>query len=829
MTYICLTIYRYFKTHRPIFWTLLISLFVFFGYFSMQIHLEEDLNKLMPSSKNEDGSTKLAFESLKIKDKMFILFEGKNGAPIDSITSVCDMFIGELTANDSNHAMIENVFYLLPEDIMFDAVDYVTEHLPAFIDTTIYNNVDTLLTAEHMLRQMQQNSKDLDSDFGTMFPELIEMDPLGIRSLLKDKYGNMMSGSTGGYKTVEGHIFVPDSTVCLAFITPAYSSTNTGQGSALFKILNSQIDKYDRLHPDVKVCYHGRPASGYYNSSTIKGDLVSTIGISFIIVLVFLFFCFRNKLSLPLLALAVAFGALFGLSSMYFIRGHFSLMALGIGAIVLGVAMSYVLHILTHHQFVGDPEKVLKDEVKPVCLGCLTTIGSFSGLLFVESELLKDFGLFAALSIVGTTVFSLIFLPQLLPVKNEESKNPKLFGMVERCNHYQLDRSKPLIGVMSMIIIVCVGAFFCGGSLFDADMRNIGYSAERTSYSENLLRAKTFTADKSTYLASSGTTAEEALMNFQSLEESLDSLQQLGLVKSYTHTTQLLIPSKVQQERIDAWNGYWTPERKSKARQLVAQTAASADLVAEGFDYFFELLDADYQPDALYEADIIPEGYLSTMMEKSYNNEYLCFTSMRCEYDSVRSDSSAYIKICDAIASQPNLLVLDTVYYTKDELEKLNSDFNILQWISMLFVLVVLFFSFHFNIKHTLLGFAPILLSWLIVLGSMVLFGYKFNLINIVISTFIFGIGVDYSIFMMTGLIGGADERDEKLLHYHKTAITLSAVILFITVASMLFAKHPAIQSVGFSTFIGLVSAVLISYVMQPAVYRLLQSGKTRI
>jgi hypothetical protein len=52
----------------------MVSLFVLFGYFSLQIHLEEDINQLMPSSKNEDGTTKLAFADLKIKDKVFVLF-----------------------------------------------------------------------------------------------------------------------------------------------------------------------------------------------------------------------------------------------------------------------------------------------------------------------------------------------------------------------------------------------------------------------------------------------------------------------------------------------------------------------------------------------------------------------------------------------------------------------------------------------------------------------------------------------------------------------------------------------------------------------------------
>ena len=170
------------------------------------------------------------------------------------------------------------------------------------------------------------------------------------------------------------------------------------------------------------------------------------------------------------------------------------------------------------------------------------------------------------------------------------------------------------------------------------------------------------------------------------------------------------------------------------------------------------------------------------------------------------------------------MMVLDTYYYTLDTLVNMNEDFNVLQWVSMAFVFVVLLLSFRCNIKKTLLAFMPILLSWLIVLGAMALFDMKFNLVNIIISTFIFGIGVDYSIFVMNGLTD--DNDSDKMLAYHKTAIFFSAVTLIVTVASMLFASHPAIKSVGFSTLTGLVSAVVLSYVMQPAVWQWMNKKK---
>lgn len=827
MTEFCIKIYRFFRNHRAVFWVSMIALYAFFGYFASKIYLEEDINKLMPSSKNEDGTTKLAFANLRIKDKTFLLFEGKNGASVEHITEICDAFIDSLesrnTAMDSTQQVIGNIFYRLPDDLMLDVIDYMSAHLPAYIDTSVYTRLDAMLTYPHMKQQMKANHDDLLSPVGSMFPELIQTDPVGLRGLLMEQMKPFTEGAAGSYKTLNGHFFVQDSTVCVAFITPMYSATNTGQGSTLFRILNDQIEQFSASAPDVKISYHGTPASGFYNSWRIKSDLKGTIIGSLVLVLIFIFICFRNYNTIPLLLLPVVFGTLFGLAAMYFIKGHFSLLALGIGAIVLGVALSYVLHIITHYKYISDPEQVLRDQVKPVCLGCLTTIGSFMGLIFIRTELLQDFGLFAAFAIVGTTFFSLVFLPQFLnPRKNK--LNHHAFAIIDRINAYPFDRKKPLLFTILTAAVVCIGFYIAGGTQFDADMHNLGYKAESTSYSENLLRSKTHTGDKQKYFASSGATMEEAIENFEIMAAKLDSLQNIGLVKSYTHTNQIFVPLHVQQERIDAWKNFWTGERLQLVHDLINKTAPEAGLIPDAFSPFFELATADYEPDALYEASIIPEGYQSTLMEQSYNDEYLCFTSVRCKKDSIHSKESDYNRICEAIVSSPNLLVLDTYYYTTDTLIQLNDDFNVLQWVSMLFVLIVLFFSFHFNIKHTLLGFMPILSSWLIVLGAMVIFDVRFNLINIIISTFIFGIGVDYSIFVMNGLIGG--KENSRLLGYHKTAIFFSAFILIVTVSSMLFAEHPAIKSVGFSTLVGMISAVVISYVIQPAIFRMINKNK---
>jgi predicted RND superfamily exporter protein len=153
--------------------------------------------------------------------------------------------------------------------------------------------------------------------------------------------------------------------------------------------------------------------------------------------------------------------------------------------------------------------------------------------------------------------------------------------------------------------------------------------------------------------------------------------------------------------------------------------------------------------------------------------------------------------------------------------EVIHDDFNVAVWISSIFVLVILLLSFG-NVVTALLSFLPMVISWFMVQGYMALFGLEFNLINIVISTFIFGVGVDYSIFITEGLLAQARTGDERMLSWHKVAIFFSAAILVIVVASLLFAVHPAISSIGLITLIGMASTIMISYSLQPFAFRML-------
>ena len=212
------------------------------------------------------------------------------------------------------------------------------------------------------------------------------------------------------------------------------------------------------------------------------------------------------------------------------------------------------------------------------------------------------------------------------------------------------------------------------------------------------------------------------------------------------------------------------------------------------------------------ESGVVPANLMGNFIERNADGQYMVFTDVAM----LPGDKDA---VTEAVLASPKTMVLEPFYYCRSMVEVIHDDFNVAVWISSLFVLVILLLSFH-NIVTALLSFLPMVVSWFMVQGYMALFGLEFNLINIVISTFIFGVGVDYSIFITEGLLAQARTGSGEMLSWHKVAIFFSAAILVIVVASLLFAAHPAIQSIGLITLIGMASTIMISYSLQPFAFR---------
>ena len=806
-----IAIYRFFEKRRALMYGLLILTSVVFVYFGSKVQYEENIAKLLPQT-NATSESGLAFGNLRVKDKIFIQLTSATDEMIapETLAEYCDELVENLLEKDTATHHIANILHQIDDDLIINGLDYALTHVASFVSPEVYPRFDSLLTQEAIDAQMALNYELVMEDEEGNKTTMVGQDPAALRMAMIPQGMNTNRGAAG-FTLIDGHLFVPDSTVALAFLAPNFSSFDSMSGILLVDLLEKEIEAFKKLHPEVEVYFHGSPVNSVFNSRQIRNDLWLTVGLSLVVICLVLGYCFRNKSTLFMLLSPVIYGTFFGLACMYWLKGSMSLMAMGIGAIVMGVALSYCLHVLTHYKYVSDPIQVLKDQSTPVILGCLTTIGAFLGLLFTESDLLKDFGWFASFAMVGTTLFALIFLPHFFKPENNR-RSDKAFKMLDKINSYPLDEKRGVRIVLEVLCLVCL--FTASWVTFDSNLRNIGYNEPKVVKSRQLYEEKNSTGFATQYYAATSENLNEALVYNKAIIATLDSLQKEGILHQYAKVSELFVPLEEQEERIEQWKEYWTEERISDVRKKIVRAANANDLEPVMFEPFFMMIEADYEAESLYDAEVLPESLVSNFIELTEEGKYVVFTSVQLTEDNKKI-------VNDAIASLPHAVCIDPFYYTNDMVEMLNDDFNTILGISSVFVFVVLLLSFR-SFPIAFIAFLPMGLSWYVVQGIMGIFGLQFNLINIIIATFIFGIGVDYSIFVMSGLIAKATGEDTNLLTYHKTAIFFSAFVLMIVTGALLFAVHPAIHSIGISTLIGMSATILITYTLQPALFRYL-------
>ena len=800
-----LPLYRFLHSHKALMYTILVVSSLVFLFFGLKLQYEEDITKLLPESNVE---SQLAFSSIQLKDKIYIqVTSADEPVSTDILAQRTDEFIELLFEKDSSNHFISNVLYRMEPETALNALDFVLEHIPSFIDTSAYRDFEKAMEPEAVEEQMWVNYNLMMEDETGDITRAIGYDPFNLRGAV---LGDAIEGATSSFNIIDGHFFSPDSTVAIAYLAPAFRSLDSWSATHFSKMLSKAQKEFEVAHPDIKVHAHGDPIGSVSNAGRIRADLALTVGISIILILILIGLCFRSLSFIWEMMLPIFYGTAFSLACIYWIKGGMSLMALGLGAIVLGVAISYCLHVLIHHFFVGDPEKLLADEATPVFLGCITTVGAFCSLLFTESDLLRDFGLFASFALIGSTMFALIFLPHFLP-KRKANADDKTFRRISRLNNLPFDKKPWFLALM--VIILLVGIIFSPKVKFDSDLRNLDYNSPAEVEAEGLFNEKNNDGFFHLYFATVSTDIDEALEADKSLMLKLENLKQQGLVHSYTDMIpKLFITQADQEQRIAAWNAYWTGERKAEAIRMIDKGAKDFGLDPMMFYEFRDLLDAEYEPASLLESGVVPENLLGNFIECNADNQYMIFTDVAMRFD--EKDI-----VTDELVTNPKTFVLEPFYYCKSMVEVIHDDFNIAVWISSLFVLIILLVSFR-NIITALLSFLPMVLSWFMVQGYMVLLGLEFNLINIVIATFIFGVGVDYSIFITEGLLSEARTGSRDMLTWHKIAIFFSAAILIIVTASLLFAVHPAIRSIGLITLIGMASTIMISYCLQPFAFR---------
>ncbi len=800
MSKLFISIYRWFSKHMRVFYATLAVLVVACAVCAMQVSMDEDITDFF----GEDEKSSAMFDNLKTKDKIIVLVQGEDP---DAMIEASDVFVDALQPL-FDEGFISSVAQGVDNETIGKSISFIYDWLPIFLTEQDYVRIENSLEEDSIAQAVDNIYSLLTSASGMVIGDVLMRDPLNIGTPLLREFQKFQP--TTEYEIYQDRLFTKDMSMMLMFIEPTYGMGDTGNNDRLVTLLENA--RLAAQTDQVQVDCIGGPIVAVHNARQIKKDTAVTMTVAMLIIILVIVFSFRNPRSIPLILLPPVFGALFALAMVWLIQGSVSAIALGAGTIVLGISLSYSIHVVAHLNHTVSPEEIIEDLASPLTIGSLTTIGAFAALCFSSSALLQDMGLFAVFALVGTTIFSLVFLPHFIKgFKNDRST--KLLTWLEKWNGYSFENNKWVIALICVAIVICL--FHYNDVRFNDNMQDINYVPKDIAEAEQ--KAEAFTSSGQTYIVTADTDLDAVLEAYRELEVVLADFASAGQLEEYATMSSLVVAPSVQAERIARWNSFWA-SRGEETLSKLDKYAVKAGFREGAFESFRQMLYRDYQPCGYTAEDVQGVPVLSEWIGVGESSASLLSSI------TVPQDKKDFVY--EQLSSLDHVMVIDRGYFASKMVKDTSDNFNYILFISSLIVFLALLISYG-RFELALLAFIPMCVSWVIILGVMAMLGIKFNIINIILATFIFGIGDDFSIFIMDGLLSEY-KNGKKMLGAHKLAIFFSAFTIFISMGAMAFAQHPALKSIALISVLGMSVVVLVSYTLQPFLFKLLVTSQTR-
>lgn len=806
-----LKIYDLLSKHIVLRWILLAILFLFIVIGMSRISLDEDITGFMPDGA-ENERLNFVYNNVGVADKIIIRFSLKDQDidPEQGVYRLMDCVDDFILILDSLNVKehLDDILYRVDSEQILSLSSFLTDNIPYYLTQADYDSLDVILSENRIPGTLQANRRVLLSPMGSVIKHNIINDPLHLSANILSSLQKFQISDQ--YKVVDDYIFSYDGRDILLFLTSAYSTGETAKNTKLAKLLNEATE---RVSDDFNTDIFGSALIGVANAQRIKKDSIISLLLAFVLMFFVLGRFFKSARALFFILLPVITGAGLAIFLMFVIKGSMSAIAIGIGAIILGIAVNYSMHYLIHFKHQPDAKKTLKEIITPMLIGNITTVGSFLSLLFISAPAMRDFGLFAAFSLVCTILFVLIFLPHFVNNKKPLFKQKR--SWIDSLSEYRFEENRWFL--LFILLFTIIFLFFAPDISFETNMQKINYMTDEQREDFEQLSNITTLGEKSVFDLSEGKTLNDALKASERRSVLIDSLISENMIKSVVGIGDLLPSDSLQALRLAMWNQYWR-DNGDQIKQTLLREGEKTGFTRDAFEGFFNTIDRQYQ--------IVSPEYFSILTDNILK-EYIISTDQRnMVFSILYIDNSLSAEVEEILSGQPDALIFDTGSITRSLVSSLADDFNYVLYICALLVFAFLIVAFG-RVELSMIAFLPMFLSWIWILGIMGIFDIKFNIVNIILATFIFGLGDDYTIFIMDGLVYEYTYR-KKMLSSHKTAVTLSALTMFIGIGALIFARHPAMKSLGEITVIGMSSVVLITYIIPPFLFRWLTTKRGR-
>lgn len=520
-------------------------------------------------------------------------------------------------------------------------------------------------------------------------------------------------------------------------------------------------------------------------------------------------------LLLVVISLTVAVGS--------WVLGPLNAVSLGFAAILMGLAADYGL--ILYQELKVHPERSLAVHRRTVAPSILWAAVTTAGAFFMVSRSslpgLVQIGTMVGIGIlVASAVMLTSFLPPLVSgARQEGEKTPLVFGATEK------GRKTAWAGT-AVALVGAVVVLLVSPPTVDTNTANLGPKDGESYNALNEVRSEISGGDldKGIYLIVAGENESDVLERLNQTAALLDAEVESGHLASHTLPRALWPRPAAQAANLETARQLAPLGAPARQAALEAGFTDEALLLTEGvfsaWEHFSNGASADATPSLNSAGGVVwpsrpGADWLIRKFAAYHDGEVLALGKV--EPSETATDGSL-LELSHRIRDQTQGRLLRWSFLGNDLLSLMRKD--LLSVLIPMGIVIMVFLGLAFRRPgEIVLSLMTMGLSLLALLGVMGIFGWSWNIMNVMGLPFLFGAGVDYSIHIQLAL----QRHKGDISKAHQTvgrAILLCGASTASGFGTLAFASNEGMSTLGQVCAAGIVLSALIAVFLLPVWWR---------
>lgn len=795
-------------------------LWLFCLWLSSGLKLSEDLFELIPKNDPLISEYRQLLDAFKFMDKVFVMI-GPECEGV-KISDDCLISAGDKMENLMRQSgYFSKIYYIISDDSLFPVIDIFKEYRAAFFSEEYRKYIENAIERKELEQRFAGWRKVLTEAPAPYIGQMFKTDPAGFDFYLLNKL-NDLRGS-GKLKNKRERIFSGDGRWLVISGQPKISAGDIEGSGKFVKFMEDAVSSVSGGEK-IRAAYLCGHRFSMENADKMKHGAKLAIIISMLAIIMLSVLIYRKPLFVAMSILPAVFGSVIALGITSVIYKNVSGISIACGSMLTGIAVDYGIYLL----FQIDKQKgdfadeetvksILRKIYLPLLIGAATTVGVFGVMFFSNMPGYSQLSVFASIGIISAAFFALFVFPLIIPLKMKNFSEKPLWNVsafFEKIFNFAVKKRRVVFAMAILVTVAALPGIF--KLRFDGDVQSMNVSSAAIERDRKDIVNVVGDPLQEVIFAVKDKNPDSALQKNARLSLVLNELKKQDQLTGFSSIAAFLPSSETLNNNIGRWDKFWTDERLSDFKTNINQISETNKIKADVFNEFQESL-SNKSVKLISE-----ETYKGTFLEDVFSimlasNQGLNFIISRGQLADGVDFSSVVHSVKEVM---PDAIIYRGLEMTGYIMNIVYGEFKKNGVLSFLAAALIMRLFFRRS-KDVILTMAVLCLSLVWTFGLMGWLGMKINIMNCVVSIFVFGLVIDYSVFLISAM---KEKKANEFMRNTGGAVISSALTVVAGFGALCFGCHPALVSLGVSSVIAVLSGIIAVVFLIPAIYSMAET-----